>query len=73
MSRIDLMDYTFSPAGGERQLVMQVDAAINPGNSGGPVLDASGRAVGVAFAKAQGGSNIGAATAMCWRSGPKVT
>ena len=56
------MDYTFCPAGGERQLVMQVDAAINPGNSGGPVLDANGRAVGVAFAKAQGGSNIGAWT-----------
>lgn len=59
VSRIDLMDYTFSPAGGERQLVMQVDAAINPGNSGGPVLDATGKAVGVAFAKIQNSANIG--------------
>ncbi|CAK8985786.1 unnamed protein product [Durusdinium trenchii] len=59
VSRIDLMDYTFSPVGGERQLVMQVDAAINPGNSGGPVLDASGKAVGVAFAKLQSSANIG--------------
>lgn len=38
VSRIDLMDYTFSPVGGERLPVIQVDAAINPGNSGGPVL-----------------------------------
>eukprot|EP00434_Breviolum_minutum_P026746 symbB.v1.2.023640.t1/scaffold2178.1/size86794/3 len=59
VSRIDLMDYTFSPAGGERQLVMQVDAAINPGNSGGPVLDASGKAVGVAFATIRNSANIG--------------
>ena len=26
---------------------MQTDAAINPGNSGGPLLDASGRVVGI--------------------------
>lgn len=25
----------------------KVDAAINPGNSGGPVLDASGKALGL--------------------------
>ncbi|CAE6961643.1 DEGP9 [Symbiodinium sp. CCMP2592] len=59
VSRIDLMDYTFSPIGGERQLVIQVDAAINPGNSGGPVLDAQGRAVGVAFAGLRASANIG--------------
>jgi S1-C subfamily serine protease len=29
---------------------MQVDVAINPGNSGGPLLDDSGRLVGVVFA-----------------------
>ena len=27
--------------------VVQTDAAINPGNSGGPLLDASGRVVGI--------------------------
>ncbi|CAE7252436.1 DEGP2 [Symbiodinium natans] len=59
VSRIDLMDYTFSPIGGERQLVIQVDAAINPGNSGGPVLDTHGRAVGVAFAGLRASANIG--------------
>ncbi|CAJ1399685.1 unnamed protein product [Effrenium voratum] len=59
VSRIDLMDYTFSPVGGERQLVIQVDAAINPGNSGGPVLDAFGRVLGVAFAAMRQGASIG--------------
>jgi S1-C subfamily serine protease len=30
--------------------VYQIDAAVNPGNSGGPVVDASGRLVGIVFA-----------------------
>ncbi|MDR2478343.1 MAG: trypsin-like peptidase domain-containing protein [Treponema sp.] len=30
--------------------VIQIDAAINPGNSGGPVVDSSGRLLGIAFA-----------------------
>src|SRR5213075_1509632 len=31
--------------------LLQTDAAINPGNSGGPVIDLSGRLVGVSSAK----------------------
>jgi S1-C subfamily serine protease len=30
--------------------VIQIDAAVNSGNSGGPVIDTSGRLVGIAFA-----------------------
>jgi len=34
-------------AGAELHNVIQTDAAINPGNSGGPLLDSSGRLIGV--------------------------
>jgi putative serine protease PepD len=36
---------------------IQTDAALNPGNSGGPILDSSGRVVGIADQIATGGSN----------------
>ena len=38
--------------------LVQIDAAVNPGNSGGPLLDRSGRVVGIVTLKMTGGEGI---------------
>lgn len=44
---------------GLEQSFLQLDAAINPGNSGGPLLDSSGKVIGVNSVIAREGQNIG--------------
>ena len=44
--------------------IYQLAGKVEQGNSGGPLLDSRGRVVGMVFAKAKGGAEVGYALAL---------
>lgn len=56
---VGALDRSITTESGHLYDVIQTDAGINPGNSGGPLVDLSGRVVGINTARTQGGDGIG--------------